>query len=508
LEDIINKALEKDKHIRYQHASDMRTDLERLKRDTSSGKIAADADESSFSAGLETKAPSVPASSSSRRLVEAHRYKGALLATLTFLVLLTAAVVGGRYFLKKSAPKQPVTQEPAVEDNAYLLYKRARDYLDHSDHQDKIDAAITLLERAVELDPTSAASYAALGEAYYWKNDLNPDPQWMKLASESANRAVTLDSYLASAHLSLGIAKAESSDVIEGEKQLRLAADLDPKSPAPYRYLGHLYNKSGKRDQATQELRHALQVDPKDWRSDIELGVIAYQTADYKVAASHWEQALRIQSDSLRALTNLGGIYHELGRDDEAAAALQRALEIKPDAAAYNNLGTIRFYQGHYDDSVHAFEKTVELAANQYDTWGNLGDAYRWSSNQKDKAKPAYQHAIQLAREEITKHPDQMGVRADLAMYLAKSGDKQSALRELKPVEQALGKEPLILYHSALVYELCGEREKALHSLSAAVKLGQSMAEIRTEPEFVSLRADPHYHLDILSIAPAQPTTR
>src|SRR5262249_28923456 len=36
LEEIINKALEKDRDLRYQHASDMRTDLQRLKRDTSS----------------------------------------------------------------------------------------------------------------------------------------------------------------------------------------------------------------------------------------------------------------------------------------------------------------------------------------------------------------------------------------------------------------------------------------------------------------------------------------
>ena len=40
-EDIINKALEKDRNLRYQHASDIRTDLQRLKRDTESGKIAA-----------------------------------------------------------------------------------------------------------------------------------------------------------------------------------------------------------------------------------------------------------------------------------------------------------------------------------------------------------------------------------------------------------------------------------------------------------------------------------
>src|SRR5437899_311256 len=41
LEDIISKALEKDRNLRYQHASHMRTALQRLKRDTDSGRTAA-----------------------------------------------------------------------------------------------------------------------------------------------------------------------------------------------------------------------------------------------------------------------------------------------------------------------------------------------------------------------------------------------------------------------------------------------------------------------------------
>ncbi|HET7751812.1 MAG TPA: serine/threonine-protein kinase, partial [Terriglobales bacterium] len=41
LEEIINKALEKDRNLRYQHAADVRTDLQRLKRDFESARVAA-----------------------------------------------------------------------------------------------------------------------------------------------------------------------------------------------------------------------------------------------------------------------------------------------------------------------------------------------------------------------------------------------------------------------------------------------------------------------------------
>ena len=44
LEHIINKCLEKDRNLRYQHATDIRTDLQRLKRDADSGRLRAAAD--------------------------------------------------------------------------------------------------------------------------------------------------------------------------------------------------------------------------------------------------------------------------------------------------------------------------------------------------------------------------------------------------------------------------------------------------------------------------------
>ena len=70
LEDIINRALEKDKNLRYQHASDMRADLQRLRRDTESGRQGT-----AVLAGVETgaNAATLPSQTSSSAVMVAAK---------------------------------------------------------------------------------------------------------------------------------------------------------------------------------------------------------------------------------------------------------------------------------------------------------------------------------------------------------------------------------------------------------------------------------------------------
>jgi hypothetical protein len=73
LDEIARKALEKDRNLPYQHASDIRADLQRLRRDFSSGNVAAP---SGSAPASDTGSSSVPPPVSSGGL-PAHRLSGA-----------------------------------------------------------------------------------------------------------------------------------------------------------------------------------------------------------------------------------------------------------------------------------------------------------------------------------------------------------------------------------------------------------------------------------------------
>jgi eukaryotic-like serine/threonine-protein kinase len=127
LDEIINKALEKDRDMRYQHASDIRSDLKRLQRDSGSGhRSAAQTQESSESivqsvvqqgatsgpapsagtgsAAAQSSAPQVTASGSSVGAVAREHKFGLAAVVVVGLLLLAAGGFGAYSLLSRSGP--------------------------------------------------------------------------------------------------------------------------------------------------------------------------------------------------------------------------------------------------------------------------------------------------------------------------------------------------------------------------------------------------------------------
>ena len=93
-EEIIHKALEKDREVRYQSAAEMRADLKRLKRDTDSAR---------------TPVAAASALSATRRIAVARRKKRVLPVAA---VLTVAIVFAGGFFLGQRVPQNTAVEKP------------------------------------------------------------------------------------------------------------------------------------------------------------------------------------------------------------------------------------------------------------------------------------------------------------------------------------------------------------------------------------------------------------
>jgi eukaryotic-like serine/threonine-protein kinase len=480
LETSILRCLEKQPAKRFQTArelaSALRADLD-----------AANATEQAVAASIETK----------RRQRKLVAWSAAIVASLVIAASIPAVRRAVAAYLPARSSADPPsnakvtdTLPPAQSE----LFLRAKALLQRYDRKGNVDKAIETFQSLLNENPSNAGAYAALAQAYVRKNALSPDAQWLKLAAESARRAIELNGDLADAHVAMGMAFAASGKNTEASTELQKATDLDSLSVPAMVALAEVRAAQARNADAESLFHKSIEAAPADWIPFTKFGTFLYRNGRYAEAADIWSKGIQITPDNVILLPLMAAAYHMLDRYAEAGDTLQRALELDPGPRTWANLGTARFFEGRYSDAVRADEKAVELVPNNYLYWGNLGDAYRWAPGQHPKAGAAYTRAIQLVREKLAANPNNPEMRGSLIVYLAKSGDKAGAIREAGELQQAPGNTPGTKFKIALGYEIAGKRDDALRTLASAMEAHYSIHEISTEPELASLRTDVRYH--------------
>lgn len=201
---------------------------------------------------------------------------------------------------------------------------------------DQIDKSISLIRKAIEIEPEKDGLYHSLALAYLSTNE-------NELAIESMQKAISINKNKGAYHFELGALLervGKYDDAIESMKQTLV---LNPNHSNGHNFIGYMYSVRGRNlDQALEHLEKALAIQPKN-------GYF---------------------------LDSLGWIYFKKGDFKRALAEIKRAMVYtNPDPVLYDHMGDVHFSLKNYLDAKRAWRTSLSLTLKKSDDYvGEIPD--------------------------------------------------------------------------------------------------------------------------------------
>jgi tetratricopeptide (TPR) repeat protein/TolB-like protein/predicted Ser/Thr protein kinase len=419
LEDIINRALEKDRNLRYQHASDMRAELQRLKRDTESGRVVVGA---------------IPP------------WRRWLFASSALVVVIAVAVLAlnvgrlrDRLFSARGMQEaKHVAGLPTLDQGKYVAVLPFR-----------------------VLGDRSALGYVADGIAEALTAKLFGLPGVHVVSNPSA-KETDLTQPLEGIARNFGVNLLVTGTIQGSGENMRVTANVDDVSGGRRLWSGvftgasqslltvedDMYAKivaaigSGTPNEGTGSTQHPTEnVEAYDlylrgreiMRSqqspkEIETALRLYKDALKKdsrfalayagIADASWrmyedkkepfwmnkalaaaKQAQQTNDSLPEVYLAMGSAYLGAGRLAEAVEEMKRAVELAPNSdEVYRLLAAACLRSGQKNEAIEAYQKAIQIAPYYWRNYNALGNAY-YEFGDYDKALTAYKRVIELAPE-------------------------------------------------------------------------------------------------------------
>jgi serine/threonine protein kinase/Tfp pilus assembly protein PilF len=424
LDPVVGKALEKDRNLRYQHAADMRADLQRLKRDSDSGRHSAASHNASAAA----------VSSAAKPAPQAKRPWMLVAGAATVVVLLAAA---GIYFLARPSGHRLTDKDTVVvadfanstgdsvfDDTLKTALTVALDQSPFlnvlSDTQVQATLKLMTLPASARLTPDVArelcervgarafigGSIASLGNEYVIGlkavNCQSGEPLVQeqvtaegkeKVLNAVGNAAAKLRGELGEnistvKKLDVPLEQATTSSLealqaySEATKAFNAkgpevaltdhqrAIQLDPNFAMGYEQVGNDYGDLGELARSSEYFTKAFAL--RDHASERERLMISANyysgvTGDLNKAAEAYQELLADYPRDGRMVNDAALLYATLGEYEKAVPMLHQAAELLPDfVGVYGNLANYQIALGQFDAGAQSLQQAADRGLDDF----------------------------------------------------------------------------------------------------------------------------------------------
>ena len=383
---------------------------------------------------------------------------------------------------------------------AFEDYSRGMEYIERRDVPGNLQLAVDAFRRAVARDPKFSAAHAALGEACWLLYFQTKQQQWVDKSREAILEALRLDPEQSEVRLSLAQLLQGTGRADEALAELRKVIALQPDNDDAHRLIGQILSDRAQFSAAITEFNEAIRLRPGFWTNHMSLATAYFKAGRLAEAARSYLKVTELQPDNAWAFGNLGVAYMELGDNRRALVSLEKSIGITPDAYTYANLGTVRYWQGDFEEAARATQAAIKLLPDEAWIHRNLGDAYARLGRHQE-AEGSYAEAVRLSEELLRVNPKDSYARAKLALYQAKLGRRQEAKRNAEEALKMGAEDKDVLYSKAVVHCLLGETEPAIATLRLALEHGYSRFDMKKDDDLAILRPLPAYE-KLLNEAP------